>query len=272
MRDESIAIHLDDFSGGYGAADVVRDVSLTIPVGRFVGFVGPSGAGKTTLLKAMLGDLPRISGAVAVAGRQIRPGRAPEGVGYVPQTETVDWSFPATVNDVVLMGRIRSMGRLPWPSRTDRAAVAAVLARLGVGELGDRHIRELSGGQRQRVFLARALIGAPRILLLDEPTASLDVRTRDEILHLLLDLNRTGVTVAMTTHELNAVAAHLPWVVCVNGGVVAEGSPEAVFTPANLSRTFGAPMRVVRDAETGGVLIAEGHDHGPLATAGRAAD
>lgn len=265
------AVRIENLNGGYGGADVLRGVSLAIPAGTFVGLVGPSGAGKTSLLRAMLGTLPRVSGAVEVAGRPVRPGTPPAGIGYVPQTETVDWSFPVTVENVVLMGRIRAMGKLPWPSRADRRAVTETLERLGIGGLAERHIRDLSGGQQQRVFLARALIGQPRMVLLDEPTASVDVRTRDEILHLLVDINLSGVTVVMTTHELNAVAAHLPWVVCINGGIIAQGPPEDVFTAPILSHAFGAPLRVVRDAETGGILVAEGHDHGPFSARLRSA-
>ena len=252
-------------SGGYGAGDVFREVTLSIPRAQFVGLVGPSGAGKTSLLKAMLGGLPHIRGSVAVGGTPVIPGRPPAGVGYVPQLETVDWSFPVTVEDVVMMGRVRRMGPLPWPSREDRRAAAAILERLGLAGLGRRHIRDLSGGQQQRVFLARALIGQPDLLILDEPTASIDVKTRDDVLHLLAELNRQGVTIVLSTHELNAVAAHLPCVVCISGGVVAQGSPLDVCTAPILSRTFGAEMRVVRDNETGGLLIAEAGRHGPFA-------
>ena len=259
------AVELRGVSGGYDAADVIRDVALTIPRGEFVGLVGPSGAGKSSLLKAMLGGLPRLSGRVSVGGEAVTPGRPPAGVGYVPQVETVDWTFPVTVADVVTMGRVRRMWPLPWPSREDRRATDAMLERLGLAGLARRHIRELSGGQQQRVFLARALIGEPGILILDEPTASVDVKTRDDILHLLAELNRQGTTVILSTHELNAVAAHLPFVVCVNGGVVAQGSPLEVFTAPILSETFGTQMRVVRDEETGGLLIAEAGRHGPFA-------
>jgi zinc/manganese transport system ATP-binding protein/zinc transport system ATP-binding protein len=260
----SHAIELAEVSCGYGGEPVIRDVSLQIPAGQFVGLIGPSGAGKTTLVRAMLGAVPHVSGTVAVGGRMVLPERPPETVGYVPQVEIVDWTFPATVQDVVMMGRVARMGVLPWPSRHDRRAAAAVLARLGIGGLERRHIRDLSGGQQQRVFLARALIGEPRILILDEPTASVDVKTRDDILHLLVELNRAGVTIVMTTHELNAVAAHLPWVVCVNRTVTAQGPPGRVFTAPVLSRTFEAEMRVVRDVETGGLLVAEAGSHGPF--------
>jgi zinc/manganese transport system ATP-binding protein/zinc transport system ATP-binding protein len=260
----SHAIELADVSCSYGGEPVVRDVTLQIPAGQFVGLVGPSGAGKTTLLRAMLGLVPLVSGDVQVGGREVTPERPPEAVGYVPQVETVDWNFPVTVQDVVMMGRVARMGVLPWPSREDRRAASDVLRRLGIAGLERRHIRDLSGGQQQRTFLARALIGHPRILILDEPTASVDVKTRDDILHLLVELNRADVTIVMTTHELNAVAAHLPWVVCVNGGVVAQGPPDRIFTAPILSRTFGAEMRVVRDVETGGMLVAEAGAHGPF--------
>jgi zinc/manganese transport system ATP-binding protein/zinc transport system ATP-binding protein len=262
-------IEIDGLGCAYEGGPVLRGVSLRVPAGSFVGLIGPSGAGKTTLLRAILGAVPRVEGSVRVAGRAVRPGRPPAGVGYVPQVETVDWHFPVTVEDVVLMGRIGRMGPLPWPGRADRTAVGSMLERLGLTGLGRRHIRDLSGGQQQRTFLARALIAEPRILLLDEPTASVDVKTRDDVLHLLADLHRDGVTILMTTHELNALAAHLPWVVCVNKGIVAQGAPVQVFTGPILSRTFEAEMHVVPDPATGGILVAEAGRHGPFGAVSR---
>lgn len=259
------SIELTNVSCAYDRAPVLTRVSMRIEPGQFVGMIGPSGAGKTTLLRAMLGLAPRVDGVVRVGGVAVKPGKPPAGVGYVPQVETVDWSFPVTVENVVLMGQSARFGRAPWASPDEKRAVGAVLERLGIGELALRHIRDLSGGQQQRTFLARALISNPAVLMLDEPTASVDIKTRDDILHQLVELNRSGITIVMTTHELNTVAAHLPWVVCVNGGIVAQGTPETIFTGPVLSRTFKTDMRVVRDPETGATLVAEAGNHGPLA-------
>lgn len=239
-------------------------IDVAVTRGEKVALIGPSGAGKTTLLRSMLGLTPWVRGEVKVAGRPVRPGSAPASVGYVPQVETVDWHFPVTVENVVLMGKANAKRILPWASKQDRREVAATLDRLGIGELANRHIRDLSGGQQQRTFLARALIGSPQLLFLDEPTASVDIKTRDDILHQLVDLNRAGMTIVISTHELNTVAAHLPWVACINGGVVAQGAPERIFTGPILSRTFNSEMRVVRDEVTGTLLVAEAGSHGPF--------
>ena len=244
--------------GGYGPVPVLENISLRVAAGGFVGLIGPSGAGKTSTLRAVLGELPWATGTVRVEGRQVNPGHPPAGTGYVPQASAGDWSFPVTVEDVVLMGRIQRMGRWPWPGRRDRAEVAAALERLGIGHLARRHIRDLSGGQRQRVFLARAFVGQPRLLLLDEPTASVDLATRDVILAELRAFNQRGVTIVLTTHELNAVAATLPRVICINRTVVADGPPADVFTEPVLRRTFDATVRVLRDGLTGAPLVVEG--------------
>ncbi len=229
-------VRLTGVTCSYGGRPVLAGVDLTLARGTFCGVVGPSGSGKTTLLRAVLGTVAPAAGTV-----WREPGVA---VGYVPQVETVDWNFPVTVSETVLMARTRGR-RLPWASAAEKREVAAVLDRLGIAALGHRHIRHLSGGQQQRVFIARALLGRPRLLLLDEPTSGVDVRTRHDILHLLADLNAEGLAILLTTHDLNGIAAHLPHLVCLNTRVTGEGSPGEVLTPAVLERTYGAPMEVL---------------------------
>ncbi|MGI9196159.1 MAG: metal ABC transporter ATP-binding protein [Candidatus Nanopelagicales bacterium] len=230
-------IRLDDVSAGYGRTTVLHHVTLDISAPTFTGIVGPSGAGKTTLLRLLLDSLKPQAGRI-----ERRPGLR---LAYVPQLETVQWNFPVTVAECVLMARTDHR-LLPWPSRDERAAVAQVLERLGIGDLAQRHIRELSGGQQQRMFLARALLRQPDLLLLDEPTSGVDINTRHDVLHLLGDLYDEGMAIVLTTHDLNGMAAHLPNLVCINGHVVAEGSPDAVITPDVLEETFGARLEVLQ--------------------------
>lgn len=238
-------VELRHVSAGYAGQPVVADVSCHVMPGEFIGLVGPSGAGKTTLLRALLGMVDVYEGEALVDGQRVSVRHRPS-IGYVPQLETIDWHFPVTVDEVVMLGRATKSGPWPWPRARDRKDVRELLEQLGIAELAGKHIRALSGGQQQRVFLARALIRNPRLLLLDEPTSGVDIKTRDDIMHLLVDLNRSGVTVIVSTHEINALAAHLPRVLCINGGVIADGHPQDVFTPEILRRTFGGEMVVVR--------------------------
>jgi ABC-type Mn2+/Zn2+ transport system ATPase subunit len=172
-------------------------------------------------------------------------------LGYVPQVETVNWHFPVTVREVVLMARTGDR-LLPWASRAEVRDVDMLLDRLGIAGLGRRHILELSGGQQQRVFIARALMRRPELLLLDEPTAGVDVRTRHDLLHLLAELNAGGLGIVLTTHDLNGVATHLPTLACLNRALVAVGSPVEVLRPDVLERTYGAPLEVLEHA---GLLV-----------------
>lgn len=238
-------IELKNIAFGYGKTPVVKDIDLHIHPGQFAALVGPSGAGKTSLLKLILGTLQPTHGQITMNGVSLQ-GRNKPRVGYVPQLETVDWNFPVTVGQAVLMGRIRNATLWPWPSRAERQLVAEMLDRLDLGGLINRHIRDLSGGQQQRVFLARALIAEPDILVLDEPTSGVDMRTAENVLHLLADLNQQGMTILITTHDLNAAAAHLPWVICLNRTIIAQGPPEVVFTEAILNETYQGDMLVLR--------------------------
>ena len=254
MTDELRAIDepllaLADVTCAYGTKAVLTDVDLTITHRQFTGIVGPSGSGKTTALRVLLGAVQPVRGSV-----HRRPGVR---IGYVPQVETVNWNFPVTVGECVLMARTTGR-RLPWRSASERAEVNDVLDRLDIGELTHRHIRELSGGQQQRVFIARALLGRPDVLLMDEPTSGVDVSTRHEILHLLEDLHQDGLSIVLTTHDLNGLAAHLPHLVCLNNTVIGAGRPIDVLTVDVLERTYGARMEVLEHA---GMPVVLDHPH-----------
>lgn len=243
---------------GYGGAPVLEDVSLHLHAGQFAALVGPSGAGKTTLLRLLLGSLTPTRGTLVIGGREVT-GRPASHVGYVPQLETINWNFPVTAEQVVLMGRVRRSGYLPWYGRSDHARAADLLEKLEIGDVAQRPIRALSGGQQQRVFLARALIAEPDLLILDEPTSGVDARTAEEILHLLAHLNQQGITILMTTHDLNAAAAHVPWVICLRHRVIAQGTPEDALTPVSLRETYDAEFIVTRQH---GLLMIHQRPHG----------
>ena len=236
----------------YGAELAIENIDLTVERGDMIGIVGPSGSGKSTLLKALLGTVAPRSGEVTR--------RRNLTVGFVPQVETIDWNFPVTVAECVGMARSTGL-RTPWIAKKERGEIVDVLDRLGLHGLGDRHIRALSGGQQQRVFLARALFAGAEIVFLDEPTSGLDVRTRHEVLHLLADLNSQGVTIVLSTHDLNGIATHLPTIVCLNKTVIGAGSPDDILVPDVLERTYGSPMEIL---EHGGMRVVV--DTGPTAS------
>jgi zinc/manganese transport system ATP-binding protein/zinc transport system ATP-binding protein len=246
-------IEIRALSCGYGDKPVLSNVTLDIYQGDFVGLLGPSGSGKTTLLRAILGSANIYSGEILIERVPISAKRP--RIGYVPQIETIDWNFPVTVEEVVLMGRTMDNIIFPWYSAADKEIAYEILHRLGILSLRKRHILELSGGQQQRVFLARALVSNPSLLLLDEPTTGVDIKARDEVMHLLHDLNHQGITILLTTHEINAVAAHLPTVVCMNNTIIAKGSPADVFTPENFLQTYNTELLVIQ--HQGMTLVAE---------------
>ena len=230
-----------DLAGGYGSRWAISGVDLEIPPGRLVGVIGPNGSGKSTLLRAILGLVPRRHGTVTMDGGELDRRR----VAYVPQRELVDWSFPISASQVVMMGRYARIGPVVAPSDVDRRAVAEALERVGIRDLADRQIGALSGGQQQRVFIARALVQEADLLLLDEPMTGVDRGTEEAVTALMRELRDGGSTVIYATHDLETAADVSDLLCFVNGGVVAFGPPAETFTPHTLHATFGGELMIV---------------------------
>ena len=235
-------LDVDCVSVRYGGDAVLQEVSLQVAHGAQVAVVGPNGAGKSTLFKALVGLLPLRSGRILVHGRPAG-GRA-DPVAYVPQREEIDWRFPVSVTDVVMMGRYGRTGWLRRPGPADRRAVAAALDLMDLTELARRPISELSGGQQQRVFLARALAQEPHVLLLDEPFTGVDVTARQKTLDVLAELRERDVTVLVSTHDLELAATRFDHVVLLNRRVIAQGPPAFVLTTEHIAEAFGAQAHV----------------------------
>jgi manganese/iron transport system ATP-binding protein len=252
------AIEARDLGVAYDRRPVLEGVTFAVPRASMVGIVGPNGGGKSTLLKALLGLVPRQRGEVELLGQ--RPDRRARGrVGYVPQREEVDWGFPVSARDVVMMGRVPSMGLFRRPTRRDREVVRQALETVGMGEHAGTRIGEFSGGQQQRIFLARALAREAEILLLDEPVSGVDAPSQHEIFDLLRRLQGEGKTVIVTTHDLSCVAERFDYALLLNRRVVAFGRPEEVFLPELLNETYQSHLMVLKVGDRT-VAIEGGHD------------
>ena len=242
------AIEIRDLSVAYDRRPVVEGVTLSIPSEAMVGIVGPNGGGKSTLLKALLGLVPRERGEVEVLGRPVDR-RVLRLVGYVPQREDVDWNFPVSAFDVVMMGRVPSMKLFRRPTARDKELVWEALKTVGMEKHADTRIGEFSGGQQQRVFLARALAQEAEVLLLDEPVSGVDAPSQHEIFDLLRGLQGAGKTVIVTTHDLSCVAERFDLALLLNRRVIAFGRPEEVFTPELLNETYQSHLMVLKVGE-----------------------
>jgi manganese/iron transport system ATP-binding protein len=218
------------------------DVSFTLAEPTICGLIGMNGSGKSTLFKTIMGFLEPSHGSVTICGRPVAFAQKQNIIAYVPQTEEVDWTFPVSVRDVVMMGRQGRMGFLRIPSREDARIVAESLARVGMEAFADRQIGELSGGQRKRTFLARALAQEARILLLDEPFAGVDIKTEHAIIAILRDLQARGHVILVSTHNVSSVPTFCDSVVMINRTLVASGPIASTFTPENLGRAFGGSL------------------------------
>jgi ABC-type Mn2+/Zn2+ transport system ATPase subunit len=239
------AIELRDLTVAYNRRPAVEGVTLSVPRRAMVGIVGPNGGGKSTLIKAVLGLVPKEGGEVEILGRPVDR-RTRRLVGYVPQREDVNWNFPVSAFDVVMMGRIPSMRLLRRPTNRDRELVWDALRTVGMEKFADTRIGEFSGGQQQRVFLARALAQEAEVLLLDEPVSGVDAPSQHEIFDLLRGLQEAGNTVIVTTHDLSCVAERFDLALLLNRHVVAFGRPEEVFTPELLNETYQSHLMILK--------------------------
>jgi manganese/iron transport system ATP-binding protein len=239
------AIETRDLTVAYNRRPAVEGVTLWVPRGAMVGIVGPNGGGKSTLIKAILGLVPMQGGEVEILGRPVDR-RTRRLVGYGFQREDVDWNFPVSAFDVVMMGRVPSMKLLRRPTARDRELVWGALRTVGMENFADTRIGEFSGGQQQRIFLARALAQEAEVLLLDEPVSGVDAPSQHEIFDLLRGLQEAGKTVIVTTHDLSCVAERFDLALLLNRRVVAFGRPEEVFTPELLNETYQSHLMLLK--------------------------
>ena len=259
------AVLLRDMTVGYDGTPVLAHANLEIDWGQMVGVIGPNGAGKSTLIKTILGVLRPSDGSVEVGGWPAGSREARNSTGYVPQREAVNWDFPVTVSDVVMMGRTPRLGWLRFPGSGDRHAVIQALALVSMSDYAHRQISQLSGGQQQRVFLARALAQGGKLLLLDEPLNGVDASTQEVIGDLLRRERASGSTILMATHDLELAAAWCDQLIMVNHAIIAYGPPEKVLRPDILRDTYGGHVLVVPNAGgNGGIpgtVVPDDHGH-----------
>ena len=239
------AIQARNLDVAYDRRLVLEDVTFSVPRGAMVGIVGPNGGGKSTLLKAVLGLVPKARGTVEILGRPVDR-RARRLVGYVPQREDVDWNFPVSAFDVVMMGRVPSMKLLRRSTSRDKELTWEALRTVGMEKYADTRIGEFSGGQQQRIFLARALAQEAEVLLLDEPVSGVDAPSQHEIFDLLRSLKGAGKTVIVATHDLSCVAERFDLALLLNRHTVAFGRPEEVFTPELLNKTYQSHLMILK--------------------------
>ncbi|MGB0766699.1 MAG: metal ABC transporter ATP-binding protein [Phycisphaeraceae bacterium] len=244
-RSALAAVRCEGLTVAYDARPVLRSVSFAVRPGEMIGVIGPNGAGKSTLLKCMLGLIKPDYGKVTLFDGSVREQRG--RVAYVPQTEGVDWDFPVTVIDVVMMGRAR-MGWLGWPGGEDRAAARDALEQVGMTRFAKRHIRQLSGGQQRRVFLARALCQKADLLLLDEPFAGVDATSEQAIFSLIDEIRQLGKTVLVVNHDLS-ILDRFDRVLMLNQRVIAYGTPDHATHDDNLRATYGGRLSLLDQAD-----------------------
>lgn len=239
---EKIAIQVDDLTVAYNYKPVLWDIDLVIPEGVLMAIVGPNGAGKSTLIKAILNIIEPIAGSVSIYNEPYKKQR--KKVAYVPQKGSVDWDFPTTVQDVVLMGTYGDLGWMKRPGQKQKKAALEALEKVGMLSFKTRQINQLSGGQQQRVFLARALVQNASIYFMDEPFQGVDATTEIAIINILKQLRKDGKTVVVVHHDLQTVPEYFDWVTFLNVKKIATGPVKDIFNDDNLTKTYGINYKV----------------------------
>lgn len=239
------ALEIHDLTVAFDRKPVLWNIDLLIPQGKLVGIIGPNGAGKSTLIKSAMGILPLSSGFVKLFDKPLNEIR--ERVSYVPQRESVDWDFPASVMDVVLMGRYAKLGLFKRPRKADKDVAMDCLKKVGMEGFINRQISQLSGGQQQRTFLARALAQQADLYFMDEPFAGVDAATEKAIVTLLREMTNQNKTVIVVHHDLQSVSQYFDWIVMLNTRLVASGPTETTFTSENLESTYGGKLTLLTD-------------------------
>jgi len=254
-------IHFEHASFGFPGVVALKDITLAIAEGEFIGVIGPNGSGKTTLCRAILGLLHPLEGSLQIfdcACEELRCHHR-ASIGYLPQKGSLDKHFPITVMEAVMMGRYGALGLLRRPGAADRRLVLEALGQVGMADHRDTALGELSGGQQQRVFIARALAQQPRVLLLDEPTTGIDITTQHSVLDLIKRLHRDlGLTVVFITHDINMIRPHVDRLVLLKTRLYAAGRPEEVLKPDVLSQVYGKEL-VITDRDQ--VIVEDYHHH-----------
>lgn len=251
-------LSVNGMSAGYpGARKIIHNITFDVLPGERIAVIGPNGAGKSTLFKALVGLIPHTTGHISIHGEDCQTSH--KLIGYVPQQDEIDWSFPVSVYDVVMMGRERQIGWFRWPGRKDKVAVHTALEHVGLMRLKHRQIGELSGGQKRRVFIARALAQETDVLLLDEPFNGVDVTAEHEIMQTLDTLKERGITVILATHDLQVATTHFDRILMVKGEVIAYGTSQEVFIPSTLQMVYGGRVGIF---EHNGQTLFVADEHG----------
>ncbi len=241
MENSSIEVH--NLSVSYQNVPVLWDIDFSLPKGQIVGIIGPNGSGKSTLLKAIMGLIPLASGNVKVLNKNLSLVR--DQLAYVPQRETVDWNFPASVEDVVLMGRYKKGNLFRRLTKIDKVIAQESIEKVKLEKHRDRQISQLSGGQQQRVFIARALAQGASIYIMDEPFVGVDMATEKTILDLLIQMKEEGKTIIIVHHDIQTVSNYFDYIVMLNTRLIAHGPTNEVLTEENLQATYGGQLNII---------------------------